>query len=41
MSVPASQMATVALYLAKQKLQGRKRYPLALMLEPLYRCNLA
>jgi len=34
-------MATVALYLAKQKLQGRKRYPLALMLEPLYRCNLA
>ncbi len=41
MSVPVSQMATVALYLAKQKLQGRKRYPLALMLEPLYRCNLA
>jgi hopanoid biosynthesis associated radical SAM protein HpnH len=34
-------MATVALYLAKQKLRGRKRYPLALMLEPLYRCNLA
>jgi len=41
MAVPASQMATVALYLAKQKLRGRKRYPLALMLEPLYRCNLA
>jgi len=41
MSVPFSQMATVALYLARQKLQGRKRYPLALMLEPLYRCNLA
>ena len=41
MSVPASQMASVALYLIKQKLQGRKRYPLALMLEPLYRCNLA
>jgi hopanoid biosynthesis associated radical SAM protein HpnH len=34
-------MATVALYVVKQKLQGRKRYPLALMLEPLYRCNLA
>jgi hopanoid biosynthesis associated radical SAM protein HpnH len=34
-------MATVVLYVAKQKLQGRKRYPLALMLEPLYRCNLA
>ncbi len=41
MPVPVSQMATVALYVAKQKLQRRKRYPLALMLEPLYRCNLA
>ncbi len=41
MPVPASQMATVALYLVRQKLRGRKRYPLALMLEPLYRCNLA
>jgi hopanoid biosynthesis associated radical SAM protein HpnH len=34
-------MATVGLYLVKQKLQRNKRYPLALMLEPLYRCNLA
>jgi hopanoid biosynthesis associated radical SAM protein HpnH len=34
-------MATVASYLFRQKLQGRKRYPLVLMLEPLYRCNLA
>ena len=25
----------------KQKLKGRKQYPLVLMLEPLYRCNLA
>jgi hopanoid biosynthesis associated radical SAM protein HpnH len=25
----------------KQRMQGRKRYPLVLMLEPLYRCNLA
>ena len=25
----------------KQKLKGRKRYPLVLMLEPLFRCNLA
>src|SRR5580704_15457418 len=25
----------------KQKLSGRKRYPLVLMLEPLFRCNLA
>jgi len=39
--VPASQMWTVATYILKQKLKGRKRYPLVLMLEPLYRCNLA
>src|SRR6195256_6693594 len=41
MSVPASQMYTVASYVIKQKLSGRKRYPLVLMLEPLFRCNLA
>ena len=41
MPVPASQMWTVASYVLKQKLEGRKRYPLVLMLEPLYRCNLA
>src|SRR6266478_9582968 len=41
MSVPISQMATVASYVVKQKLLGRKRYPLVLMLEPLFRCNLA
>jgi hopanoid biosynthesis associated radical SAM protein HpnH len=40
MSVPISQMATVATYLIRQKLRGEKRYPLVLMLEPLYRCNL-
>jgi hopanoid biosynthesis associated radical SAM protein HpnH len=34
-------MWTVASYVLKQKLRGRKRYPLVLMLEPLYRCNLA
>ena len=34
-------MWTVATYVLKQKLKGRKRYPLVLMLEPLYRCNLA
>ena len=32
---------TVASYVLKQKLRGRKRYPLVLMLEPLFRCNLA
>ena len=41
MSVPISQMWTVASYLVKQKLAGRKRYPFVLMLEPLFRCNLA
>jgi hopanoid biosynthesis associated radical SAM protein HpnH len=39
--VPISQMWTVAGYVVKQKLAGRKRYPLVLMLEPLFRCNLA
>ena len=41
MSVPVSQMWTVATYVLKQRLAGRKRYPLVLMLEPLFRCNLA
>jgi len=34
-------MYTVASYVIRQKLAGRKRYPLVLMLEPLFRCNLA
>ncbi len=41
MGVPMSQMWTVATYVLGQKLRGRKRYPLVLMLEPLFRCNLA
>lgn len=41
MPVPLSQMVTVGSYLLRQTLRGRKRYPLVLMLEPLYRCNLA
>src|SRR5687767_170650 len=41
MPVPISQMWTVATYVMKQKLKGRKQYPLVLMLEPLFRCNLA
>ncbi len=41
MPVPISQMWTVATYVLKQKLAGRKRYPFVLMLEPLFRCNLA
>ncbi|MGF1451367.1 MAG: adenosyl-hopene transferase HpnH [Opitutales bacterium] len=41
MPVPAAQAAAVASYIVKQKLSGKKRYPLVLMLEPLFRCNLA
>ena len=41
MPIPVSQMWTVASYVLKQKLKGRKQYPLVLMLEPLFRCNLA
>ncbi|MBI4255910.1 MAG: hopanoid biosynthesis associated radical SAM protein HpnH, partial [Candidatus Rokubacteria bacterium] len=41
MSVPLSQMLTVATYVLRQRLAGRPRYPLVLMLEPLFRCNLA
>lgn len=35
------QQAAVGAYILKQRLLGRKRYPLVLMLEPLYQCNLA
>ena len=41
MAVPISQMWTVATYVLGQRLRGHKRYPLVLMLEPLFRCNLA
>jgi hopanoid biosynthesis associated radical SAM protein HpnH len=41
MGVPVSQMWTVARYVIGNRLRGRERYPLVLMLEPLFRCNLA
>lgn len=41
MAVPAHQAFSLAAYLFKQKILGKKRYPLNLMLEPLFRCNLA
>lgn len=41
MGIPFRQQARVGAYLMKQHLLGRKRYPLVLMLEPLFRCNLA
>jgi len=34
-------MIRVGAYVAKQRLMGVERYPLVLMLEPLFRCNLA
>jgi hopanoid biosynthesis associated radical SAM protein HpnH len=40
-AIPALQKLRVGTYLVRQHLAGRKRYPLVLMLEPLFRCNLA
>jgi hopanoid biosynthesis associated radical SAM protein HpnH len=39
--IPLFQAARIASYVVRQHLSGRKRYPLVLMLEPLFRCNLA
>jgi len=41
MGIPLLQKAYVGGYVVRQHLKGRKRYPLVLMLEPLFRCNLA
>ena len=41
MGIPLSQALVVGAYVVRQHLRGRKRYPLVLMLEPLFRCNLA
>ncbi|MDE2476735.1 MAG: adenosyl-hopene transferase HpnH [Alphaproteobacteria bacterium] len=41
MGIPVSQAIRIGGYIAKQHLTRRKRYPLVLMLEPLFRCNLA
>ncbi|MGH7257900.1 MAG: adenosyl-hopene transferase HpnH [Nitrospiraceae bacterium] len=41
MAVPVSQMYRVSKYVLTQKFKGIKRYPLVLMIEPLFRCNLA
>ena len=41
MGIPISQMWTVVSYVLRQRAAGNKRYPLVLMLEPLFRCNLA
>jgi hopanoid biosynthesis associated radical SAM protein HpnH len=39
--IPLKQAVAVGKYVLAQRLRGRKRYPLVLMLEPLYKCNLA
>jgi hopanoid biosynthesis associated radical SAM protein HpnH len=41
MGIPLRQAITIGAYVVGQHLRGRKRYPLVLMLEPLFRCNLA
>lgn len=41
MGVPLVQQYRVGRYILGQKLKGNKHYPLVLMLEPLFRCNLA
>ncbi|MBW4551897.1 MAG: adenosyl-hopene transferase HpnH [Aphanocapsa sp. GSE-SYN-MK-11-07L] len=41
MAVSIKQALEIGKYIVTQRLMGRKRYPLTLMLEPLFRCNLA
>jgi hopanoid biosynthesis associated radical SAM protein HpnH len=41
MVVSLQQAIAVGTYILRQRLQGKKRFPLVLMLEPLFRCNLA
>ncbi|WP_439814847.1 adenosyl-hopene transferase HpnH [Zavarzinia sp. CC-PAN008] len=41
MGIPLIQIVRTGAYVMKQRLAGRERYPLVLMLEPLYQCNLA
>src|SRR4051794_17518999 len=41
MAVPLLQSVMVGAYVVGRHLRGVKRYPLVLMLEPLFRCNLA
>jgi hopanoid biosynthesis associated radical SAM protein HpnH len=41
MSIPLGQKIRIGSYILRQSLRGGQRYPLVLMLEPLFRCNLA
>jgi hopanoid biosynthesis associated radical SAM protein HpnH len=40
MSIPLRQKVAVAAYLMRKRMQGVKKFPLVLQLEPLYQCNL-
>ena len=41
MGIPMSQVLRIGSYIVGKHLKGVERYPLVLMLEPLFRCNLA
>lgn len=41
MGIPLRYVAKIGGYILKQHITGRKRYPLVMMMEPLFRCNLA
>ncbi len=41
MGIPLAQQLRIGAYILRQRLKGRRRYPLVLMLEPLFKCNLA
>jgi hopanoid biosynthesis associated radical SAM protein HpnH len=41
MGIPLIQTYRIGRYVLEQRLKGNKRYPLVLMLEPLFQCNLA
>ena len=40
MAVPLHQSFRIGMYVMRQHFSGNKRYPLVLMMEPLFRCNL-
>jgi MoaA/NifB/PqqE/SkfB family radical SAM enzyme len=40
MAIPLRQRMRIGAYLARQKVSGRKKFPLIVELEPLFACNL-
>jgi len=41
LGIPLSQALKIGAYVVRQHVSGNKHYPLVLMMEPLFRCNLA